>query len=374
MSTYQYYEWLAIDRPLEDDQLSEVVGLSSHMETATPTQAFVSYSYGSFKHDPLDILARHFDAFLYSANWGTRQLAFRLPNTVISAKALKPWLIDRVVTVKQLQTHLILDISFDLEDQDGEWVDGTRLLASLSGLRRQLINGDYRVLYLVWLATTSRRRTDDDVEGDSIGDEPPVPEGLQTLDGSLSALCAFLDVDRTLVAAAAAGSANAKQPTDADLRAAIARLPRARCDAYLFKLLQDTPQLGSELRNELGMTGASVATRTGAGRSIQTLIAAAHDLTRQSQILAQKKAEHERIAELEALGARGETVWEDVAIALDKKTAAGQNTAVKLLIDLHDMSRHRKTGASFRLRFEQIVKQYGRSRALMNRLEAAGLL
>jgi hypothetical protein len=63
MSEYQYYEWLCIDRPLTAAEQSAVDRLSSHIE-ASATGASVEYNWGDFKHDPLQVLARYFDAFL----------------------------------------------------------------------------------------------------------------------------------------------------------------------------------------------------------------------------------------------------------------------------------------------------------------------
>lgn len=36
MSEYQYYEWLAVDRPLTEEEMEEVNGLSSHMDVSRP--------------------------------------------------------------------------------------------------------------------------------------------------------------------------------------------------------------------------------------------------------------------------------------------------------------------------------------------------
>jgi hypothetical protein len=52
MSEYQYYEWQTIDRALSARQLAEVEQLSNRMDVVTSTQAVVTYSWGSFKHDP----------------------------------------------------------------------------------------------------------------------------------------------------------------------------------------------------------------------------------------------------------------------------------------------------------------------------------
>jgi len=50
--------------------------LSSRAEIST-TRFTNEYSYGDFRGDPGRLLEEYFDAYLYAANWGTRELAFR---------------------------------------------------------------------------------------------------------------------------------------------------------------------------------------------------------------------------------------------------------------------------------------------------------
>jgi hypothetical protein len=85
MSEYQYYEFLALDRPLTDKQCAELRSLSTRAEISA-TRFVNEYQWGNFKGDPREIMERYFDAFLYLANWGTRQLMFRLPREVLDAE------------------------------------------------------------------------------------------------------------------------------------------------------------------------------------------------------------------------------------------------------------------------------------------------
>src|SRR5215217_852627 len=73
MSEYQYYEFRAIDRPLDERQMGELRALSTRAEI-TPTSFTNEYSYGSFKGDPAALMDRYFHAFVYVANWGTNRL------------------------------------------------------------------------------------------------------------------------------------------------------------------------------------------------------------------------------------------------------------------------------------------------------------
>jgi hypothetical protein len=72
VSEYQYYEFLALDKPLTDKQRAELRKLSSRAEI-TATRFVNEYHYGDFRGSPEKLMERYFDAFLYLANWGTRR-------------------------------------------------------------------------------------------------------------------------------------------------------------------------------------------------------------------------------------------------------------------------------------------------------------
>src|SRR5262245_4098121 len=154
MSEYQYYEFLAIDRPLSAADMAYVRTLSRRVEP-TPTHAVFTYSYGDFPGDPLKLLAKHYDALFYLANWGTKQLAFRFPRGAIDQDALKPYYYGvEEIELTSAGQHVILNITFQEEEGLG-WIEGEGLLASLVPLRDDLMRGDLRALYLAWLASAA---------------------------------------------------------------------------------------------------------------------------------------------------------------------------------------------------------------------------
>ena len=82
MSEYQYYEFVAVDRPLTPVQQGEVRALSTRARI-TASSFVNTYEWGDFKGDQRQLMERYFDAHLYLANWGTRQLMLRLPKRVL---------------------------------------------------------------------------------------------------------------------------------------------------------------------------------------------------------------------------------------------------------------------------------------------------
>src|SRR6267142_2225617 len=87
MSEYQRYEFMTVDRPLTRLQLDAVEQLSSHI-SASATHAVIEYHHGEFKHDPLKVLRKYFDGFLYWGNGGSPQLALRFPHGVLPENLL----------------------------------------------------------------------------------------------------------------------------------------------------------------------------------------------------------------------------------------------------------------------------------------------
>jgi hypothetical protein len=85
VSEYQYYEFLALDRPLTSKQREELRQLSTRAEI-TASRFTNEYHWGSFRGDPQQMMANYFDAFLYLANLGTRHLMFRVPRTALDTE------------------------------------------------------------------------------------------------------------------------------------------------------------------------------------------------------------------------------------------------------------------------------------------------
>src|SRR5262245_2016895 len=130
MSEYQYYEFLAIDRPLSAEDIAYVRTLSSRVQP-TPTHAVFTYSFGDFRGDPLALLAKHCAVMLYLANWGSKQLALRFPKTAIETQALQPYYYGvEEIELTTVGQHVILNLAFH-ENEGGDWIEGEGQLAAL---------------------------------------------------------------------------------------------------------------------------------------------------------------------------------------------------------------------------------------------------
>src|SRR6266566_4323904 len=106
MSEYQYYEFLAIDRPLDERQRAELRALSTRAQI-TATSFVNEYHWGDFRGNPAALMERYFDAFLYFANWGTRQLMIRLPRDLLDLSVAERYCTGDVASAWAAGDHVI---------------------------------------------------------------------------------------------------------------------------------------------------------------------------------------------------------------------------------------------------------------------------
>ena len=116
MSEYQYYEFLAIDRPLTDRQMRELRAISTRAAISR-TSFSNHYEYGDLKANPRDLLVNYFDASLYFANWMFLEVAFRYPKGVVDVKALRHYAAGHTLDIRSKGSHVVVAISVE---SDGE--------------------------------------------------------------------------------------------------------------------------------------------------------------------------------------------------------------------------------------------------------------
>jgi len=268
VSEYQYYEFLAIDRPLTAEQQAAVRELSTRARISA-TSFMNEYHWGDFKGDPLELVRRHYDAHLYYANWGTRRLILRLPAAAFDGVDLDVYAVTDAADIAVNGKYVILDMSS--EDEEGDWADEESFnLGVLSGVRAEVLAGDLRPLYLAWLAAIGVWERDEDAfdyETDEHTVEPPVPPGLRLLTGPQAALAGLLRLDQDLLAEAATASGAVGRTRSVEYRTWVKVLPDAVKDDALVALLDgDTSTARATLlgrhRSEVAGVGPTEGTRT----------------------------------------------------------------------------------------------------------------
>jgi hypothetical protein len=380
VSEYQYYEFLAVDRPLDADQLASVRALSTRAEI-TPTSFVNVYHFGDFRGDPRRLVEQHYDAFLYSANWGTYQLMLRLPEHLLDLATAQRYCATDSAAAWAHHGNVIVALRRDFEDA-GYWGDegGGGRLASIIPARGRLATGDLRLLYLGWLLAVEAEELDDDEQ------EPPVPPNLGVLDGPLRSLVDFLHLDEDLLAVATEASQRQQvtAPSEPELASWVASLLAADKDALLLRVVHgDAVHLRTELLRRFHRQPQPTPEPAG-GRTVGQLREAAAARYEHRQRLAEQARERERLErereeaaartrKLDSLEQQGEQPWQRVVTLIDTKQVREYDAAVALLGDLRELSRRQGRPEAFTRRLDELRRQYARRPGLLQRLDAAGL-
>ena len=196
MSEFQYFEFVAIDRPLNATERRRLRAITSRA-TITSTRLVNTYEWGNFKADPHELVEKYFDAFLYYANWGTRRLILRVPSARLDLTLAKRYCATRTVRSRSSRSvasvtatgkHLVIDLWSESES-GGDWGDAEPgVLSALVPIRNELMTGDYGALYLAWQLRTQAG------EIAAKSPTPPVPAVASRLTGSQQALVEFLRI------------------------------------------------------------------------------------------------------------------------------------------------------------------------------------
>ncbi len=393
MGEYQYYEFQALDKPLSPQAQAEMRSLSSRVHLTATSASFV-YHYGSFRGNAESVLASHFDAMLYIANWGTRQLMFRFPAAAIPAEVMKTYQCADSLEWSRRGEYVLLNIALNPEEPDSGWIDGEGMLTPIVQVRQDILHGDYRALYIAWLAIAANAASDfeydeardvafndeddeadyeDDDEEDLI--EPPIPPNLHSLTPGVTALMEFFELDPDVVASAAEASPEVQKP-DEDLILHLDRLTSQEKDDFLKRLLQGEQHLHIALSRRLReASGIGTTTPETLGRRSIHQIAANAETLRQQRLDRERQQEAARRRKhLETVAGQETRLWAQIPALIEQKQASAYDSAVAILKDLQELAMLQERLSEFQAKVAILRAQYPTLRGFHSRLKEAGIL
>lgn len=365
MSYHETYEFFALDRPLSPDEMRALRAISTRA-VITPARFYNFYNWGELKGNPGEMLTRYFDLFVHTGNgrpdWGM----LRFPGDGIDLVRWKPYVAvqhgarrgDRVASVVSTKGVLILDITPDEDsvlpaahneyaedeadedgelddDEDDEWYEEDEWRGSewyddeatdmsmdeaswpvpLALVRSDLLAGDVRPLYLLWLLSVQcgERR--------AATVEPPRPPGELSLTGSLYLFAEFLRLNADLVAVA-------------------------------LEAPGDEPRTAGEL------------------------LAAARSREVERHRAEVERAAAERRKRLDSLAKRQDAEWSEIdeLLGAPKVSAAIYRDVIERLTELRELADDRGEEAAFQERLRALLEHRGRKPTLLRHVREARLM
>ena len=380
MSEYQYYEFLAINRPLTVDEMAELRALSTRA-TITPVSFTNEYNWGDFKGNPHKLMQRYFDAHVYVANWMAAIFMVRLPMEALTRETAKAAAVPYLLDIKATKTHWI--ITWSLEESENYdrfgMEDGRGWMARLAPVRDELLRGDLRSLYIGWLPAVAGEMMDDDET------EPLSVSGLANLTAAQQALAEFLEVDPDLLAGAGMGSP-AVQETEVSRREMekwIDALPREEVHSILKQLLEGKGQQAERsIRNRFAswrhgfQTGDTDAPRRTVGDLWQNAEKARLiRMEKQKRDRKQReiKRRDKRKAYLKNLSSDFSKAWASIREPVERGSGRGYDEACHILVDIAEAYDLFATKKQFQNELKKFMAGHLRRKALIQRLVKAGI-
>lgn len=392
MSEYQYYEFSALEQALTKAQQAELRACSKRARITAG--GFVNeYHWGDLKADPLDWMARYFDAHIYSTNWGQCDFVLSLSEDSLDRQTVRDYAGGAAsqgvyggpaFSLQIRDARWILVWSLALEDGDDERFqgeDGAGWMARLQPLREELLRGDMRPLYLGWIGRLCNSELDDDDL------EPPVPAGLRALTPAQSALVEFLQLDPDLlsVAALASPDLNASASLPGDSAAWIAQLPDAELRETVRLLMAGSGREAERAarrgfaawrRKQAGADAPAAPRRSAAqiesGRddAEQLRLAA----LRQLHEAQERRAQAERLRHLATVAARPQAAWAAIDDLLQRGTGVAYAQAERTVLELSEALAAQGRSDEFRRGLLQLLVTHGQRPAWLARLRKLGLI
>ncbi|MGC8495018.1 MAG: hypothetical protein ACP5SH_25135 [Syntrophobacteraceae bacterium] len=379
MSEYQYYEFLAIDRPLGPSETAALRSLSTRAEI-TSTRFQNTYNFGDFKGSPDTMMDRYFDAHVYVSNWGIRRLELRFSRGVIDREAPAQYSADEVLSFRSTDEHSI--VQWECSNESGGWVEGEGWMARLTSLRDEIERGDFRALYLGWLYGVSMGNVPEGEE------EPPVPPGLGSLTAAQLSLCEFMGIDSDYVSAAAASSPPTEEPAVVLSRMSrwVDRISEMEAKNYVLLLLDGrSREAERKVRQDYAACLADGGRVAGEDshehrRSVRELLkevekARAERIEQEKIEQAHRNAEQRKLREryLCELAKDFELHWKKAHEFAEKGGASAYDQACDILVDLSEAYLLKRRRMEFTREIARFRAACARRGALIRRMDNAGL-
>jgi len=373
MSEYQYYEFAAIDGPISDEGLRFARSCSSRAEVSR-VRWQNTYNFGDF-HGSVDTLLKYYDAHFYIANWGTVRLGLAFSKDAITPETIRPYLrggerYEETLTFTEIGQRCIV---WWERNEEGGWIDtgGQGLIDELIGIREELMRGDYRALFLGWLADFDPDEWRD--PKDSAVVVPPIPPGLDQLSPALVALVEHFHVDQDALAVAA-GMSRATTPERLPVAAVLERLSVPEMRALLARVAEGG---GAGVMAELNRQTYPRA-QIPAGQAMSCIDFAAKTIaTREGRTKNEAKAaaaKRQREAELRrqhlvSVVQRADTLWSGLNPLMDQKIASAYDQVSAQLQELRDAYAQAGNIGAFQQKLARFRSRYSNRPAMLRRIE-----
>jgi hypothetical protein len=274
------------------------------------------------------------------------------------------------LTVKKIGDRCI--VLWERNEEGGlGWTEGAGLIDQLIGVREELMRGDYRALFLGWLADFDPDYWRDPENGAIV--MPPIPAGLDHLSPALAALIEHFPVDPDALAVTA-GLSHVNSPGRIPMATVLERLSVPEMRALLARVAEGG---GAGVMTELNRltyplaqvpAGPAMKCMDFAAKAIETREARHKRETEAAAAKRQREAEL-RQQHLASIMQRANTIWSGLDPLMEQKIASAYDQAAAHLQELRDAYAQTGDIDGFQQKLTGFRLRYSNRPAMLRRIE-----
>jgi hypothetical protein len=238
------------------------------------------------------------------------------------------------------------------------------------GIREELTRGDYRALFLGWLADFNPDEYGNAKNGKAV--LPPVPAGLDHLSPALKALIEHFPVDHDALAVAA-GLSQASTPDRIPMPSVLEGLAVSEMRALLARVADGGgPGVMNELNRlthpQVQTTGQTMKCADFAAKTIDTREVSRKKKAEAAAAKRQREAELRR-QHLASIMQRADATWSGLDSLMDQKIASTYDQAASQLEELRDAYAQAGETGSFQQKLAAFRLRYSNRPAMLRRIK-----
>ncbi len=372
MSEYQYYEFTAIDGPISDEGF-EYARASSTRAEVTRYRWRNEYNWGDFGGS-VNRLLDYYDAHVYVTNWGSFTFALAFPPATLDTAKLQEYVNqhgENWIEISESKKSGRQKVHWYREEEvPSEWEDGETLLEQLVGVREEIFAGDYRALFIGWLASFNYDDTSDESEGENAVEVPQIPSGMNDLTTPQVDLAEATRVDQDALAAAAEFSASRERNLRpvADILPDLAEVDK---NAYLLRVAEgEGARVGREL-NRLRIPEHSESHFQSVSHS--QLASRANEIyearvrkEKIEQAIRRRQEQAEERMRVKAIFENADSIWEETDNLVNEGKTKGYDTAATDLKELKSAYSNSSQDLDFQERLQKFRDHWSRRSSMLS--------
>jgi len=241
-------------------------------------------------------------------------------------------------------------------------------------LRQDIIEGDYRSLFIIWLHIKQLEYESEQIEIETEIPRKLIPDNLGKLNAGLESLMRLYEVNIDWIAGASKYSESSNSQ-EQDYSEEVQKLPIDRKNEYLLKILRGEYNLRVKLKREIDQMQGNREQKSQMTNNItlKELLGSIENEENKRKVLEQKQVERHRLNKLKETEKNKNIILNEIDYHIKRGTGKSYDEALIRILALRDLSIHQEKQDQFARWIKAYKENLSNKPAMLKRLTSKGI-